>query len=85
MTERLNYMENTEERCKEEMHVANQKAGQVTLTKVYHNELFRIPSYTQAIIAQLGFKIAFVGMLFTNAIVNNKRLTKQIVKACQLC
>ena len=32
-------MENTEERCKEEMHVANQKAGQVTLTKVYHNAL----------------------------------------------
>ena len=34
-------MENTEERCKEEMHVANQKAGQVTLTKVSHNALFR--------------------------------------------
>ena len=75
MTERLNYMENTEERCKEEMHVANQKAGQVTLTKVYHNALFRIPSYTQA----------FVGMLLTNAIVNYMRLTKQSVKACQLC
>ena len=34
-------MENTEERCKEEMHVANQKAGQVTLTKVSNNALFR--------------------------------------------
>ena len=67
------------------MHVANQKAGQVTLTKVYHNEMYRVTSDTQAIIAQVGFTIAFVGMLFTNAIVNNKRLTKQIVKACQLC
>ena len=34
-------MENTEERCKEEMHVANQKAGQVALTKLSHNALFR--------------------------------------------
>lgn len=35
MTERLNYMEHTEDRCKEEMHSANQKAGQVIVLYIY--------------------------------------------------